>query len=108
MKKIFATFIWLCLAVSAAPAQDLRLKAETDPLDCAYYLLTKDSLEDTVGSSLTGYLFAAGRHEDALRVFKLDPNFHFRIWELSIWGIERVKAGDYQTARKISDAAFDD
>jgi tetratricopeptide (TPR) repeat protein len=94
------------LAVPAA-AQPDREKAVTHPLDCAYYLLTKDSLESTYSDSLTRTLFRVGRYDEGLAVSAVDDDLPSRWPGLISIGLDQAKAGDWEVARQIADSAFD-
>ena len=89
--------------VSMASAQTLREKAETNPLDCAIYLATKNDLEGASGLSLTRILYQVGRFDDTITVGAFE-RMSFK--ELSHLGLERLAAGDKISARKFADAAF--
>lgn len=63
---LIAVFIFLAANIFA---QDLRKKAEENPLDCAFYLLTKSERRfDT--KNLADAFFEVGRYDDALRTIE--------------------------------------
>ncbi len=71
MKKLsflIAVFIFLATNIFA---QDLRKKAEENPLDCALYLLSKDERKSEA-KNLAGVFFEVGRYDDALRTIEIE------------------------------------
>lgn len=71
MKKLsflIAVFIFLTASIFA---QGLRKKAEENPLDCAFYLLTKNERK-TGADNLAKTFFEVGRYDDTLRVIEFE------------------------------------
>ena len=99
---IIALFFFAGLAI----AQPDRDTAVGHPLDCAFYLLSKDSLEDGDGLSLTYVFFKAGRYDDALRASKFDDDFTSGGGGLLSFALERSNAGDLENARPFAEAGF--
>ncbi len=66
MMKTTLLLICLLALTITGMAHELRKKAETNPLDCAYYLLINNKLNGTGGHSLTNAFFDVGRFDDAL------------------------------------------
>lgn len=65
---LIAVFIFLAANIFA---QDLRKKAEENPLDCALYLISKDERKSEA-KNLADTFFEVGRYDDALRTIEFE------------------------------------
>lgn len=105
MKKLaFLIVIFIFLAGNIF-AQDLRKKAETHPLDCALYLLSKDK-NSVVTDDLALVFFELERYDDALRAIDFDDNDYSRFLNLSTFGKQLFEKNKKAEANKFLTKAF--
>ena len=72
MKKAALIFVLLLFSVLNSFPQDLQKKAETNPLDCFFYLLSKDDNRSDVDIyQLTDVYFQLGRYDEVSKVINL-------------------------------------
>ena len=99
---LIAVFIFLA---GNSFAQDLRKKAETNPLDCALYLLAKDkNFVDT--DNLARTFLEVRRFDDALRVFDFEENSYSKFMWLSHYGKKLLEENRRDEANKFFTKAF--
>lgn len=105
MKKLsflIAVFIFFAANIFA---QDLRKKAEENPLDCALYLLSKDKNSvDT--DNLARIFFEAERYDDAIRAIYFDDNGYSRFLNLTNFGKKLIEKNKRDEANKFLTKAF--
>jgi len=99
MRKLLTILFALFAFASIAPSQTLRERAETNPLDCALYLV---SIEELQSSNLAWSLYHVGRYEDLIAL----KNTFLGFKELSSFGLERLRSGDRRGALRFADAAI--
>jgi hypothetical protein len=102
--RLFAAFVLALAALSPAfAAVDLRQKAETNPLDCVLYLLSKG--REFQLNSPSDVFFKVGRYDDARRALETE---NFRKFEyLAVFGKELADAKKIDEANKFLTQALD-
>lgn len=98
----------LALLSISVSAQTERDKAVTHPLESAYFLLTKEAFESDYGYSPTMVLFKVGWYERGITAAGIDDEFSFRSGSLLALGLQQIKGGDPEVARRIADLVFDE
>ena len=105
MKKLAFTISVFIFLVGNIFAQDLRKKAEEHPLDCAFYLLTKDKNSvDT--DNLARMFFEVERYDDAIRVIDFDDNSYSRFLNLTDFSKKLIEKNKSDEANKFLTKAF--
>jgi tetratricopeptide (TPR) repeat protein len=104
MKKALILFAFLLFAISAVSAQDLRKKAEENPLNLAFYLLTKDR-SNIDAEKLADAFLEVGRYDDALRAIDLESEYSRELWLVSRLSL-LVKQGKKAKANLLLDKIF--
>lgn len=104
MKMIFRIFfLTCCLSVSIFP-QDLKNKAEQNPLDCVLYLIKIENRFDDREKSLgvlADHYWKSGRYVDALNVVDMIPGgFQKTILKIR-YANDYIKAGKTEEAARL-------
>lgn len=107
LKAIFAIVVLLPF-ISVGYGQSDREKAVEHPLECAYYLLTKDKFDSDFGYSPTQTFFRVGWFDRGIAAASIDDEFNFRAGSLLSLGVDQAKSGDPEVARRIADLVFDE
>jgi tetratricopeptide (TPR) repeat protein len=104
MKMIFRIFfLTFCLSISTFP-QDLKNKAEQNPLDCVLYLIkTENKFEDRAESLevLADRYWKSGRYVDALNVIEMIPGDSEKAIQKIRYANEYLKAGNAEEAARL-------
>lgn len=100
MKKVLFLLAAVALAAITISAQDLKTRAEQNPLDCAYYLLTKDSTKVS-GSYQAKLLIDRGRFDEAIQVIDFAEHSDARFADFSAFAARLLKQGKKREAEKF-------
>ncbi len=105
MKKSIPIFILTLFLSSIISAKDLRKSAEENPLDCAFYLLTKDK-GDINAETLAQVYFDIGNFDKAIKSLDFETNDYSKLMWLSHYSEKLIKQNKYKPANKFLDKAL--
>lgn len=105
MKKVILLILIVILSATSFFAQELRKKAEENPLDCGLFLLSKDA--DSVNYYfLPQRLIKLGRYDDALFVIDKDDNSYSRFDILTSISHNLIEANNLKEASRFLTKGF--
>jgi tetratricopeptide (TPR) repeat protein len=105
MKKAAFIFILLIFSNLSIFSQDLRKKAEDNPLDCALYLLRND--QGAISPAQLSLVFLeVGRYDDAFRTIDLEDN-EAKLLFLSLFSAKLAHKGNHTESARFLNKLYE-